>query len=97
MLKQFENWMINRGYKAFSVNGSPSTAIDYPWRISKICQREGYTLEQLAQNINHVLKEHEFGGEKYNTVGVKSHESYLNALRQFRKFILVQRFGGANG
>ena len=96
MLKEFENYLINRGYKAYSVNGSPSTAIDYAWRIAKICEREHCTEKQLADNITTVLKQYDKTGEKW-CVGMRSHESYINALKHFRKFALIQRFGGING
>ena len=48
MLKQFENYLIQRGYKEFSANGSPSTVIDYSWRIAKIVEREGITEQHLV-------------------------------------------------
>ena len=96
MLKEFENYLINRGYKAYSVNVNPSTAIDYAWRIAKICEREHYTAKQLADNITTILKQYDKTGEKW-CVGKRSHESYINALKHFRKFALIQRFGGVNG
>ena len=54
-----------------------------------------YTAKQLAENINTILEQYGHCGDKW-TIGRRSHESYINALKQFRKFALVQRFGGAN-
>ena len=95
MLNQFRSYLLNKGYKEFSANGSPSTAIDYVWRINKICEREHITEEQLSTQINEYLKLYGMNGEKWSE-GRRSHQSYINALRQFRKFVLVQRFGGTN-
>ena len=95
MLEKFQAYLVSKGYKEFSANGSPSTVIDYSWRLEKICLREGMTEQQLADNITNILKQYDKSGEKWS-VGRLSHESYINALKQFRKFILVQRFGGQN-
>ena len=96
MLKKFQAYLVSKGYKEFSANYYPSTAIDYPWRISKIVEKEGITLETLSSEIQKYLEEYGRQGQKW-IVGRRSHESYINALKQFRKFVLVQRFGGANG
>ena len=96
MLKKFQAYLVSKGYKEFSANSNPSTAIDYPWRISKIVEKEGITLETLSSEIQKYLEEYGRQGQKW-IVGRRSHESYINALKQFRKFVLVQRFGGANG
>lgn len=92
MLNQFQKFLINKGYKEFSANGSPSTVIDYAWRISKICEKEGITDQQLGECISTVLKQYDKSGDKW-CVGRRSHESYINALKQFRKFVLISRFG----
>ena len=95
MLNQFRNYLINKGYKEFSANGTPSTAIDYVWRIEKVIEKENMTEQQLIENITIILKQYDKAGEKW-CIGRRSHESYINALKQFRKFLLIQRFGGAN-
>ena len=92
MLNKFQAYLVARGYKEFSVNGNPSTACDYPWRISKIVEKEGITLEKLSTYITKYLELYGKSGKKQN-IGKLSHESYINALKQFRKFVLVQRFG----
>ena len=92
MLNKFQAYLVSKGYKEFSVNGNPSTACDYPWRIGKIIEKEGITLEKLSTDITKYLELYGKSGEKQN-IGKLSNESYINALKQFRKFILVQRFG----
>lgn len=95
MLNKFREYLISKGFKEYSANNSPSTCIDYCWRISKIIEKEGITIEQLSADINKYLEQYDRLGDKW-TIGRRSHESYINALRQFRKFLLLQRFGGAN-
>lgn len=92
MLEQFQAYLVQKGYKEFSANGSPSTVIDYAWRINKICKKEGITEQQLADHINEYLKQYSMNGEKWD-ISKRSHQSYWNALRNFRKFVLISRFG----
>ena len=89
MLNQFQAYLVQRGYREFSINGNPSTAIDYAWRVAKICEKENYTAKQLADNINTILEQYGYYGKKW-TIGRRSHESYINALKQFAKFALAQ-------
>lgn len=95
MLNKFQAYLIERGFKEFSMNGSRSTAWDYPYRISKIIAAEGISLEKLSAGIAKYLELYGPKGEKWTT-GRRSHHSYFQALRHFRKFMLVQRFGGVN-
>ena len=44
MLNQFQAYLVQRGYREFSINGNPSTAIDYAWRVAKVCEKESYTV-----------------------------------------------------
>ena len=92
MLKQFENYLIARKYRQVSANNSLSTVFDYCYRISKICEREGITIEKLATEITKYLEEYSATGNKAN-LGRMSHFSYFYALKQFRKFVLISRFG----
>ena len=89
MLNQFQAYLVQKGYKEFSISGNPSTAIDYAWRVAKVCEKENCTIKQLAENINTILKQYGHYGKKW-TIGRWSHESYINALKQFAKFALAQ-------
>ena len=89
MLNQFQAYLVQKGYKEFSISGNPSTAIDYAWRVAKVCEKENYTVKQLADNINTILEQYGHCGQKW-TIGRRSHESYINALKQFAKFALAQ-------
>lgn len=88
MLKTaFINYLIDRGYTEFSLNGSPSTVYDYVGRIERVCLNdEKITMRELALSIDTVLPKYEYCGSK-RQIGKRSHESVLNALRQFKKFV----------
>ena len=96
MLNKFQAYLVSKGYKEFSANSNPSTAMDYCWRIGRIIEKEGITLEEFSNNIQKYMELYKRNGERWN-LSKRSHESYYNAIKNFRKFILVQRFGGANG
>ena len=95
MLKKFQAYLVSKGYKEFSANGSRSTACDYAFRIAKIVENEKITLEELSNNIQKYMDLYKRNGERWN-LSRRSHESYYNAIKNFRKFILVSRFGGQN-
>ncbi len=95
-LENFRQYLINKGYKEFSASNNPSTCEDYTYRLSRLLVAENITLDELSSNIQKYIDLYGRTGEKW-CVGRRSHESYINALKQFRKFVLVQRFGGANG
>ena len=95
-LENFRQYLISKGYKEYSANANPSTCEDYIYRLSRLLVAENITLDELSSNIQKYIDLYGRTGEKW-CVGRRSHESYINALKQFRKFVLVQRFGGANG
>ena len=66
MLNKFQAYLVQKGYKEFSANGNPSSAIDYRWRLEKICLREGINEQQLADNISNILKQYDKSGEKWS-------------------------------
>lgn len=90
MFENFRKYLVVHGFKEYSANSNPSSALDYVWRLNRICLIEGMTEQQLADNINAVLERYGRSGEQW-CIGKRSHESYLNALRQFKKFISIQR------
>ena len=97
MLKEFEHYLIQRGYKEFSTQGSKSTVYDYSFRLKTICEKEKITLDDLSKNIQKYMELYKPGADRWNTISSRSHQSYWNALRNYRKFVLVSRFGGVNG
>ncbi len=51
ILNQFQAYLVQRGYREFSISGNPSTAIDYAWRVAKVCEKENYTTKQLDKKL----------------------------------------------
>lgn len=84
--KQFENYLINKGYKQITPSGNPSTVYDYIKRIDKVCELEDLTWLELANSIIMVLPQYDVGGNKEN-LGRVSHNAVICALRQFSEFI----------
>lgn len=86
--KQFEEYLISKGYKKTTPSGNPSTVYDYIKRINKVCEWENITWNQLADNIQTVVRKYDIGGEK-ETLGMISHNSVINALRRFYDFVAI--------
>lgn len=86
MKKQFEEYLISKGYKQTTPSGNPSTVYDYIKRVDKICQWEDVSWQQLANDIDEILPQYDIGGKKED-LGKKSHNAVINALRRFSEFI----------
>jgi hypothetical protein len=90
MKEQFKVWLEQvKGCRKFAASGNRGTAIDYAYRVAKVCEVEGMTFEQLAGNIDVVLPSYESAGEK-SGIGKKSHSSVVCALRKFSIFAREQ-------
>ena len=87
MKKQFEEYLISKGYKQTTPSGQPSTVYDYIKRIDKICEWENMTWVQLSNNVQKILSLYDVGGDKEN-YGKVSHNAVINALRRFSEFIM---------
>ena len=88
MKSQFENYLIEKGYKTVTPSGHPSTVYDYIRRIDFVCSVEGYSSwEQLADVIPEKVHEYDVGGIK-EELGKKSHNSVISALVQFKNFVV---------
>ncbi|AWK52782.1 hypothetical protein DIC82_18060 [Clostridium beijerinckii] len=87
MKKQFEEYLVSKGYKQTTPSGKPSTVYDYIKRIDRVCEWENMTWEQLPDKIQKVLYQYDIGGEKEN-LGKISHNAVINALRRFHDFVM---------
>lgn len=79
MQKQFEQYLLEKNYK-------PTTSIDYPARLERLCRKEKISFEHLAQHLAEILPQYETNGKK-SSYGKRSHSSVLNALRRFAEFL----------
>lgn len=79
MQKQFEQYLLEKNYK-------PTTSIDYPARLERLCRKEKISFEYLAKHLADILPQYETNGKK-SSYGKRSHSSVLNALRRFAEFL----------
>lgn len=79
MQKQFEEYLLNKNYR-------PTTSIDYPARLERLCRKEKISYEHLAQHLNDIMPQYEADGKKHS-YGKRSHSSVINALRRFAEFL----------
>ena len=90
MQKQFEQYLQSKNYK-------PTTSIDYPARLERLCRKEKISYEYLAGHLNEIMPQYERTGKK-SSYGKRSHSSVINALRRFAEFLSEAniKFEGAN-
>lgn len=86
MEREFEAFLIDKGYKQYTPSGKPSTVYDYVKRIDKVCEWENITWHNLAQIITIILPQYDSGGIK-EELGHKSHNAVICALRCFAEFL----------
>ena len=79
MQKQFEEYLQAKNY-------SSTTSLDYPMRLERLCRKEKFSYEHLAQHIAEIMPQYERTGNK-SSYGKRSHSSVINALRRFAEFL----------
>ena len=52
MQKQFEQYLLAKNY-------SPLTSIDYPSRLERLCRKEKFSYEHLAQHLDEIMPQYE--------------------------------------
>lgn len=88
-IDDFEQYLINRGYKVVSKAGNKSTTYDYSRRrIPFVMREEGVSIYKLAENIDYYINLYDSDGPK-SSLGAKGKGSVINALRRFREYINV--------
>ena len=90
MQKQFEEYLLAKNYR-------PTTCVDYPARLERVCRKEKISYEHLAQHIYEIMPQYENTGKK-SSYGKRSHSSVINALRRFAEFLSEAniKFEGVN-
>lgn len=90
MQKQFEEYLQAKNY-------SNLTSIDYPARLERLCRKEKFSYEHLAQHIAEIMPQYERDGKK-SSYGKRSHSSVINALCRFAEFLSEAniKFEGVN-
>ena len=85
MRESFGRFLVDRGYKEWTLAGNPSTVYDYVKRIDKVCEWEGCSWETLSARIDSVVADYDVGGRNQYR-GATSHNAVISALKQFRLF-----------
>lgn len=88
--KDFEKYLIHKGYKQYTPTGNPSTVYDYIKRIDDVCKTERMDWIELKNNIDFIIAQYDKGGSKAE-FGNKSHRAVINALLRFQEFTNNQR------
>ena len=83
---EFEEYLVNAGYKVESDSGNPSTVSSYFYAIKKVLEEEGLSWQTLKNNIDHIVPMYDVGGAK-QYIGAKSNYTFLNALKRFKEFV----------
>ena len=84
--RAFSKYLRDKGYSEESKNKNPSTTYDYPCRVDRICEKEGFkTWDELGAHIFDVLPKYEPNGAEAE-YGKQSNGSNLKALRLFVEF-----------
>ena len=51
MQKQFEEYLLAKNYR-------PTTAVDYPDRLRRLCAREKISYEYLAEHLSEIIPQY---------------------------------------
>ena len=90
MTKDFENYLINNGYKLFTAKNQPSTVFDYLIAIRWVAKWENKTIDELAESISEIYPKYESTGE-HSIRGKMRSRSIKCGLRQFHKFVMESK------
>lgn len=87
MKEEFEDYLLDLGYKETTPSGGKSTVPQYVDSIDKVVQWEHLgNWEQLITKLPILLREYGAGGQKAH-LGARGHNTVINALYRFAEFI----------
>ena len=89
---EFKNYLIEKGYSEFTKSGRRSTVYDYDFRVKRVCRAEQLSIKDLTDKIEALILDYSSNGIKWE-LGRLSHESVINALKAFNRFIKDQEVG----
>ena len=75
----FEAWLLDNNYK-------PTTAVDYPDSLRRLCESKKISYEYLAQHLSEIILQYDKTG-KSSSYAKTSHYSVWNALCRFKEFL----------
>jgi len=86
LLKQFQVWMEQNGYKKITQSNLPSTISDYTSSLLRICAWESKTPEQVAESISTLLPQYTIG--EHSARGRMKSRAVRCSIRAFNKFLV---------
>jgi hypothetical protein len=86
LLKQFQVWMEQKGYKKTTQSNLPSTISDYKSSFLRICAWESKTPEQIAESISTILPQYTIG--EHSARGRMKSRAVRSSIRAFSKFLI---------
>ncbi len=86
LLKQFQIWMEQKGYKKTTQSNQPSTIADYSSSLQRICAWESKTPEQVAESISTILLQYTIG--EHSARGRMKSRAVRCSVRAFSKFLI---------
>ena len=86
LLKQFQVWMEQKGYKKTTQSNLPSTISDYKSSFLRICSWESKTPEQVAESISTILPQYTIG--EHSARGRMKSRAVRCSIRAFHKFLI---------
>lgn len=90
MQERFRQYLIDQRLKEYTQRGNPSTVYKYIRAVDRVCNREGLTWTQLAENISNIIKSYDVGGQN-EVFGKKSNRTVISALKKYEAFLGVVR------
>lgn len=86
--KEYENYLVDKGYKQLTPSGNPSTVPQYVCAVDEIRQRENLEWCVLLSKADEVCARYDIGGSE-QSFGERGHNTYRCAMRTFRDFVRV--------
>ena len=90
MLNNYKNWLIEKGFSAFTASGKPSSVYSYLIGLKRVAAWEHKTIEELADSISEIAPMYYKSGI-YSVKGRMVSRSVRSSLAQFNKFVMEQR------
>ena len=87
MQDQFLDYLLKMGKKEFTASGNPSTALLYVRAVKRVLAAEGLMMATVsAEQMGALVRMYDVGGEKAS-VGAKSHNTVICALKWFQEML----------
>ena len=86
LASEYEKYLIDHRYSVESDSGNPSTVYSYCNAVECVASNEGISWNTLAQSINNIIPKYDVGGI-YETLGLKSNKTVINALKRFGEMV----------